>query len=85
MLVMADTNLVARIEKPSDWNSYEIVARGPEIQLTLNGQRTASYVERAPGIDEDGLDRAPDSRQLQSRNFLSQHHHRRVAVADRAD
>ncbi len=54
-LVRADTNLVARVEKPGDWNRYEIVARGPEIELTLNGQRTASWVERAPGIAAEGL------------------------------
>jgi putative membrane-bound dehydrogenase-like protein len=55
MLVMADTNLVARLEKPGDWNRYEVVARGPEIELRLNGQRTALWVEQAPGIETDGL------------------------------
>src|SRR6185436_20620210 len=54
-LATADTNLVARVEKPGDWNHYEIVARGPEIQLSLNGQRTAAWVERTPGIAADGL------------------------------
>ena len=54
-LAMADTNLMARVEKPGDWNHYEIVARGPEIQLSLNGQRTASWVERTPGIAAEGL------------------------------
>ena len=55
MLAMADTNLIARIEKPGDWNRYEVIARGPEIQLLLNGQRTATWIERAPGIAADGL------------------------------
>ncbi len=55
MLAMADTNLVARVEKPGDWNRYEVIARGPEVQLILNGQRTATWVERAEGIDADGL------------------------------
>ncbi len=55
MLVMADTNLVARLEKVGDWNRYEVVARGPEIELRLNGQRTARWVETTPGIDVDGL------------------------------
>ena len=54
-LVMADTNLIAHIERPGDWNSYEIVAQGQEIQLFLNGQRTASWVERDPAIDKDGV------------------------------
>ncbi len=55
MLAMADTNLVARLEKAGDWNRYEVIARGPEIQLVLNGQRTAAWVERADGIEADGL------------------------------
>ena len=55
MLVMADTKLVARLEKPGDWNQYEIIARGPEIQLILNGQRTAVWVEREPGIAAEGV------------------------------
>ena len=55
MLAMADTNLVARVEKPGDWNRYEVIARGPEVQLILNGQRTATWVERAEGIDADGF------------------------------
>ncbi len=55
MLAMADTNLVARVEKPGDWNRYEVIARGPEVQLILNGQRTATWVERGEGIDADGL------------------------------
>ncbi len=55
MLAMADTNLVARIEKPGDWNRYEVIARGPEVQLILNGQRTATWIERAEGIDADGI------------------------------
>ena len=54
-LVMADTNLVARIERPGDWNSYEIVAQGPEIQISLNGQRTASWVERDRAIETEGV------------------------------
>jgi putative membrane-bound dehydrogenase-like protein len=55
MLVTADTNLVARVEKAGDWNTYEIAARGPEIQLSLNGQRTASWVERDPNIAAAGV------------------------------
>ena len=55
MLVMADTNRVARIERAGDWNSYEIIARGPEIQILLNGQHTVSWVERDPAIDTEGV------------------------------
>lgn len=55
MLVMADTNLVTRIERLGGWNSYEIVARGPEIEIFLNGQRAVSWVERDSAIDEEGV------------------------------
>ena len=55
MLAMADTNLVARLEKPGDWNHYEVIARGADIQLLLNGQRTATWVERVEGIEAGGL------------------------------
>src|SRR5688572_30022481 len=55
MLAMADTNLVARVEKTGDWNRYEVIARGPEVELLLNGQRTATWVERGEGINADGL------------------------------
>lgn len=55
MLVMADTNLVTRIERPGDWNSYEVMARGPEIEIYLNGQRTVSWVERDAAIEKEGV------------------------------
>jgi putative membrane-bound dehydrogenase-like protein len=55
MLVMADTNLVARIERPGAWNSYEVIARGSEIQILLNGQHTVSWIERDPAIDTEGV------------------------------
>ncbi|MBI1177469.1 DUF1080 domain-containing protein [bacterium] len=54
-LVHADTNLIAKIEKPGDWNRYEIVATGPEIELTLNGQKTATWIERDPAIEKEGV------------------------------
>ena len=55
VLAKADTNLIARLEKVGDWNGYEILARGPEIQLFLNGERTAVWVEREPGIAAEGV------------------------------
>ncbi len=55
MLAMADTNLVMQLERPGDWNRYEVMARGADIQLLLNGQRTATWIERAEGIDAEGL------------------------------
>ena len=55
VLAQADTNHVARLEKVGDWNSYEVVATGPQILLFLNGQRTAIWVEREPGIEDTGV------------------------------
>ncbi len=55
MLVLADTNLVAQLERREDWNRYEIQAIGPQILLTLNGQRTAVWVEKEPGIEIAGF------------------------------
>ncbi len=54
-LAMADTNLIARIEKPGDWNRYEIEAIGRQIVLTLNGQRTAVWVESEGGMASNGI------------------------------
>ena len=54
-LAMADTNLVALIEKPGDWNRYEIEAVGRQVVVILNGRRTAVWVERDPGIEVDGV------------------------------
>jgi putative membrane-bound dehydrogenase-like protein len=55
MMVMADTNLVRRIEKPGEWNQYEILAVGPQILLFLNGHRTAVFVETDKAIDTSGV------------------------------
>jgi hypothetical protein len=55
MLAMADTNLVARLEKPGDWNHYEVTAVGNQVTITLNGQRTALWLETDPAIDAAGV------------------------------
>lgn len=54
MLVTADPPLISRIEKPGDWNHYEIVAIWPQIVLSLNGRRTAVWVERDDSIAREG-------------------------------
>ncbi|KAF0178012.1 MAG: putative cytochrome c precursor [Limisphaerales bacterium] len=55
MLAQADTNFVARLEKPGEWNSYEVVANGAQILLFINGQRTAIWVEQEKGIEDTGV------------------------------
>ena len=54
VLAQADKNLIKNLEKTGDWNSYEVVASGAQILIFLNGQRTAIWVEREPGIDSTG-------------------------------
>lgn len=55
VLAAPSKELVAEIEKTSDWNNYEIICEGPRIRIRLNGTITVDYVERAPGIDEEGI------------------------------
>lgn len=47
--------VITRIEKPGDWNQYEIRCEGPRIELTLNGEKTVSYTETEPGIAQNGV------------------------------
>ena len=54
-LVQADKVLVAQIEKPGDWNRYEIRCDGPRIRLTLNDRLVADYLEKDPAIPLEGL------------------------------
>lgn len=44
-----------RLEKPGDWNRYEIRCEGPRIQLLLNGERTVDYTEPDSTIPQYGL------------------------------
>jgi hypothetical protein len=55
MLVKAEKALIERIEKPADWNRYEVHCRGPRIRIFLNGELTADFTETEAGIDRDGL------------------------------
>ena len=54
-LAEADKEFVKRLEKPDEWNSCEVVASGAQILIFLNGQRTAIWVEREPGIENTGV------------------------------
>ncbi len=54
-LVKADPELVKRLEKPGDWNRYEIRCEGPRIRLFLNGTQTVDFTETEPGMDREGL------------------------------
>jgi hypothetical protein len=54
-LAQPDAALLDRVLRPDDWNDYEITARGPRIQLKLNGETTVDYEETEPGIATSGL------------------------------
>jgi hypothetical protein len=43
MLEEANKELVQKLEKPGDWNQYEIRAEGDRIRLFLNGAMTVDY------------------------------------------
>lgn len=53
-LATADEKLVATLQKPNEWNSYEIRAEGDRIRLSVNGTQTISYTEKDPKIPLNG-------------------------------
>jgi len=54
-LARATDEQIKRLEKPGEWNAYEIRCQGPRIELSLNGEKTVVYTEAEPGIARDGL------------------------------
>jgi mono/diheme cytochrome c family protein/glucose/arabinose dehydrogenase len=55
MLAEAHKDLIQKVEKPGEWNRYEIRAEGDRIRLFVNGERTIDYTEREAGIEKDGV------------------------------
>ena len=55
VLAQADKELIAKLEKPGDWNVYEIRCEGARIRLSLNGTQTVDFTESEPGIAMEGL------------------------------
>ena len=53
-LAQADTNFIASIEREGEWNQYEIIARGNQVMIFLNGQKTIAYREQEEGIPQEG-------------------------------
>jgi hypothetical protein len=54
-LLRATDEQAKRLEKPGDWNRYEIRCVGPRVELTLNGERTVAYTEEDATIVPAGL------------------------------
>ena len=55
VLAQADKALIAKLEKPGDWNVYEIRCEGARIRLSLNGTQTVDFTEPETGIVIEGL------------------------------
>ncbi len=53
-LAKADPDFIQRLEKPGEWNYYEVVATGRLMLLFINGQRTCIYYERDQKITDTG-------------------------------
>lgn len=43
---------IKSLEKPGEWNRYEVRAEGPRITIYLNGKATLDYTETDPAIDD---------------------------------
>jgi hypothetical protein len=54
-LGVADRKLVASVEKPGEWNRYEIRVEGPRVRLSINGTQTSEYTEKDPAVPLEGL------------------------------
>lgn len=54
MLSKPAEDLIQKAEKPGEWNTYEIRAEGPRIQLFVNGVRTVDYTEAMSDIAVKG-------------------------------
>jgi len=46
---------LSKVTNDWDWNHYRIVCEGPRIRSWINGVAALDYLERAPGISQNGL------------------------------
>ncbi|WP_414660966.1 family 16 glycoside hydrolase [Horticoccus sp. 23ND18S-11] len=46
---------IKRLEKPGEWNRYEIRCDGPRVEISLNGERTVAYTEDDASVAAEGL------------------------------
>jgi hypothetical protein len=54
-LVRCSKETIERLEKPGEWNRYEVRAEGNHIQIWLNGEKTVDYAETDASIPQQGL------------------------------
>jgi HEAT repeat protein len=54
-LAQPAADLVKKLEKPGEWNRYEVRCAGPRIQILLNGEKTVDYTETDASLPLNGL------------------------------
>ena len=54
-LARAPAEQIKRLERPGEWNRYEIRTEGSQVTLLLNGEETLRYVETDTAITPGGL------------------------------
>jgi len=54
-LARASAEQIKRLERPGEWNRYEIRCEGSQVTLLLNGEETLRYVETDSTITPGGL------------------------------
>jgi HEAT repeat protein len=54
-LVRAADEQIKRLERPGDWNHYEVHCEAARIQIMLNGEKTVDYTETDGKIAHSGL------------------------------
>lgn len=53
-LNIPDRSLIEDIIKEDNWNDLQIIANGPEIEISINGITTVSYLEKEKWIPREG-------------------------------
>ena len=54
LLATADSSVIASALDPEGWNDYRVEAKGPEINLFINGAQTVHYLEDDQTLEENG-------------------------------
>jgi HEAT repeat protein len=54
-LARAADEEIKRLEKPGEWNYYEVRCEGPRIRIRLNGEQTVDYSEPDTSLPREGL------------------------------
>ena len=54
-LARATDARIKQLEKPGEWNRYEVRCEGPRIRIALNGETTVDYTEPDAALPQEGL------------------------------